>query len=159
MILAEKITLPRVRRASLSYVAAVMVAYVAASIFQSLCVLVVMVQAGADIPAVKWLHVIWHDLYGFTFYGYASYGLAVVIGFFIAMPTAAIIHKFLGMPRLFLYPLAGATAMATIMYIIKLNFYGVTIFPGTRGMSGFGLQLLAGVLGGAVFANLSKQRS
>jgi hypothetical protein len=49
--------------------------------------------------------------------------------------------------------------MATILHIIKLNFYGVTILPGTRGLFGFGLQLLAGAFGGAVFAILSRQRS
>jgi hypothetical protein len=159
MIHVEKITFPQFRRAIISYVAAVIVAYVVASIFQSLIVLVALDQAGADIPAGKWLHTLLHDLYGHTFYGYASYGLGVVVGFFIAMPTAALIHKFSGLPRWFLYPLAGATAMATIMYIIKANFYDSTIFPGTRGSVGFGLQLLAGALGGFVFARLSKQRS
>jgi hypothetical protein len=158
MSFAEKITFPRVRRAIISYLAAVIVAYVAASIFQSLCVLVTMEQAGAEIPAGDWLRTLWHDLYGFTFIGYAPLGPAILGGFIIAMPTAAMIHKFLGLPRGILYPLAGATAMATILYIVKLNFYGVTIFPGTRGLSGFGLQLLAGAFGGAVFAGLSKSR-
>jgi hypothetical protein len=155
----KKITFPRVRQAVISYVAAVVVTYVLASVFQSLSVLVAMDQAGADYSAGIWLQIILHDLYGFTFLGYASYGLGVVIGFFIAMPTAALIHKFSGLPRWFLYPLAGATAMATIMYIIKANFYDTTIFPGTRGLSGFSLQLFAGVVGGLIFAKLSKQRA
>jgi len=159
MPFAEKITLPRVRRATVSYLAAVIVAYVAASIFQSLCVLIVLEQAGAEIPAGDWLRTLGHDLYGFTFLGYAPLGPAILAGFIIAMPTAAMLHRFLGLPRGFLYPLAGATAIATILYIVKLNFYGVTIFPGTRGWSGYGLQLLAGAFGGAVFASLSKQRS
>jgi hypothetical protein len=154
----EKITFPQIRRVTISYLAAVVVAYVAASIFQSLSVLVALERAGAVIATGQWLHTIWHDLYGFTFSGYASYGLSVMIGFIIAMPTAALIHKFLSLPRWFLYPLAGATAMATILEIVKLNFYGVTIFPGTRGLSGLGLQLIAGAFGGAVFASLSKRR-
>ena len=158
MTLAEKITFPVVRRAAISYLAAVLLTYVLASIFQSLCVLAVMVNAGADISVGKWLYTIGHDLYGFTFSGVISFGPAVMAGFIIAMPTAAIIHKFLGLPRWILYPLAGATAMATILYIVKLNFYGATILPGTRGFIGFGLQLLAGAFGGAVFATLSKQR-
>ncbi len=158
MIFAEIITFPLVRRASISYLAAVLVTYVTASIFQSLCVLATMEKAGADIAVGQWLNTISHDLYGFTFSGYFSLGPAVMIGFIIAMPSAAIIHKFLGLPRWILYPLAGATAMATILYIVKLNFYGATILPGTRGLFGFGLQLLAGAFGGAVFATLSKQQ-
>jgi hypothetical protein len=157
MIIAEKITLPRIRRVTISYLAAVMAAYVAASVFQSLSVLTALVKAGADISAGQWLHTLWHDLYGFTFSGVVSYGFSVMIGFLIAMPTAALIHKFLRLPRWVLYPLAGATAMATILEIVKLNFYGVTIFPGTRGFSGLVLQLLAGAFGGAVFAKLSKR--
>ncbi len=155
---AEKITFPQVHRAIFSYLVAVMVTYVAASIFQSLSVLATLEKAGADIAMGKWLHTVWHDLYGFTFAGYISYGLSIIIGFIIAMPAAAIIHRFLRLPRGFLYPLAGATAMATIMYIVKLNFYNLTLFPGTRGLSGFGLQLLAGASGGAVFAILLKRR-
>jgi len=158
MIQEKKITLPRVRQVVIAYVAAVVVTYVLASIFQSLAVLVAMNQAGAGFTAGVWLKTILHDLYGFTFLGYASYGLGVLIGFAIAMPTAALIHKFSGLPRGFLYPLAGATAIATEMYIIKASFYDTTIFPGTRGMSGFVLQLLAGALGGLIFAKLSKQQ-
>jgi len=158
MPISEKTTTPRVRQAIISYLVAVIVSYVAASIFQSLCVLVTLQKAGEEIPLAAWLRTLGHDLYGFTFLGYAPLGPAIMGGFIIAMPTAAIIHKFLGLPRGILYPLAGATAMATILYIVKLNFYGATIFPGTRGLSGFGLQLLAGALGGAVFASLSRQR-
>ena len=158
MSFAEKITLPRVRQAIIGYLAAVILAYVAASIFQSLCVLVVLERAGAEIPAGDWLRTLVHDLYGFTFLGYAPLGPAIMAGFIIAMPAAAIIHKLLGLPRAILYPLAGATAIATIMYIVKINFYGVTIFPGTRGWYGYGLQLIAGALGGIVFARLSKER-
>lgn len=158
MSFAEKITFPRVRWAIISYLAAVIATYVAASIFQSLCVLVALQQAGAKMSIQDWLHTLWHDLYGFTFLGYAPYGPAIMAGFIIAMPTAAIMHRFFRVPRGILYPLAGAVAIATILYIVKLNFYGVTIFPGTRGWYGFGLQLLAGAFGGSVFAGLAKQR-
>jgi hypothetical protein len=158
MVDDKKATFPRVQQVVIAYVVAVLVTYVLASIFQSLSVLVAMNQAGAGFTAGVWLKTILHDLYGFTFLGYASYGLGVVIGFAIAMPTAALIHRLSGLPRWFLYPLAGATSMATEMYIIKGNFYDTTIFPGTRGLTGFTLQLLAGALGGLIFAKLSKQQ-
>ena len=48
MICAEKITFPQVRRATISYLAAVMVTYVAASIFQSLSVLVTLERADEE---------------------------------------------------------------------------------------------------------------
>ena len=156
---AENITLPLVKRLTMAYLAAVMVAYVAASISQSLSVLAALQKAGAELSIQNWLQTVLHDLYGFTFSGLVPQGPTIMAGFIIAMPTAALIHKVLRLPRWILYPLAGATAMATILYIVKLNFYGSPLFPGTRGWSGFGLQLLAGALGGAVFAALSKRKT
>ena len=157
MKIADKITLPQVRRIAFSYLAAVLVTYVAASIFQSLLVLTALVRAGADISIREWLWTLAHDLYGFTFSGIVPQGLTDMAGFIIAMPVAALIHKWLRISRWILYPLAGAAAMGTILYIVKLNFYGVPLYPGTRGFTGFGLQLLAGALGGLVFAASSKQ--
>jgi len=155
---AEKMTSQKVRHLTVSYLAAVIVAYVAASIFQSLSVLTTLASAGAELSVMDWLRTLAHDLYGFTFSGLVPQLPTTMGGFIIAMPTAALIHRFLKLPRWFLYPLAGATAMATILYIIKLNFYGSPLFPGTRGWSGYGLYLLAGALGGTVFASLSKRR-
>ena len=156
---AENITLPLVKRLTIAYLLAVVVAYVAASIFQSLSVLAALQKAGADLSIGNWLQTVFHDLYGFTFSGMVPQSLTIMAGFVIAMPTAALIHKVLRLPRWILYPLAGATAMATILYVVKLNFYGSPLYPGTRGWSGFGLQLLAGALGGALFAALSKRRT
>jgi len=155
---AGKITFDRVRQVTAAYLVAVIVTYVTSSISQSLSVLAALVRAGAEIGPKDWLRTVVHDLYGFTFSGYVPQALVVMAGFVIAMPTAAIIHRFFKLPRWFLYPLAGATAMATILYIVKLNFYGSPLFPGTRGWSGFGLYLLTGALGGVVFSVLSKQR-
>jgi hypothetical protein len=159
MKFAENITLPNVRRMATSYLAAVAVTYVAASLSQSLLVLTALARAGADISIGEWLWTLVHDLYGFTFSGIVPQGLTDMAGFIIALPVAALIHKWLGISRWILYPLAGATAMGTILYIVKLNFYGVPLYPGTRGVVGFGLQLTAGAVGGMVFAALSKHRS
>jgi len=154
----EKVTSQKVRQVTISFLAAVLVAYIAASIFQSLCVLTALAKAGAELAVADWLRTVAHDLYGFTFSGLVPQLPTILGGFIIAMPTAALIHKFLKLPRWILYPLAGATAMATILYIIKLNFYGSPLFPGTRGWSGYGLFLFAGAFGGMVFAALSKRR-
>jgi len=52
-----------------------------------------------------------------------------------------------------IFAAAGATSVATILYLIDLSFfYDMTLLEGTRGILGYGLQLLAGALGGVVYA-------
>ena len=129
--------------------------YFLASIFQSIFVLSALEGAGAKIPVDLWLHTLCHDLYGHTFSGYVPFGLAIIIAFLVAMPTAALVHKFLKIPKGMVYPLAGAVAMATMLYIAKSQFLDVLLWAGTRSAAGFSSQLLAGAVGGIVFAILS----
>jgi hypothetical protein len=58
---------------------------------------------------------------------------------------------------LLLYSLAGATAIAVILYALQIRFLGLALITGSRGTAGVACQLLAGAIGGAVFAALSKR--
>ena len=141
------------------FVTSVVVTYVLASVFQSLFVLATLEGTGVDIPLAAWLRAVAYDLYGLTFGGYVPYGLMVLVGFLIAFPFAALVRKFLNLPQWLVYPLAGGTAMATMLYLIDINFFDGTMHAGTRGWMGFACQLLAGSVGGAVFAMGSRSQS
>ena len=137
----------------LSYLAAVTVAYLLASLFQTLAVLQALTAAGGDYGASDWLRALLHDLYGLAFGGkYVSYAQTIAIGLAIALPSAAVCLRWLPLPSALVYALAGATAMLTILLVVKYNFYDLTLFAGSRGVLGMGLQMLAGALGGWVFA-------
>lgn len=159
-VYSKSVLIAKLCQLSVAYLVAILMTYITASLFQSLSVLAGLQKAGAEISANWWIHTLWYDLKNLAFGGkYVSYGVTVIIGFAIAMSTATLVRKLSGLSGILVYPLAGATAMATQLYIINTNFFDLTLFSGTRGLTGFILQLLAGALGGAVFAWVSKQRS
>lgn len=140
----------------ISFLVAVTVTYVLAAISQTALVLQALETAGASFPLTVWLQTMLRDLYGLAFGGkYVSYYQTIVIGLGIALPTAALSLKWLPLPRSLVYAVAGATAMATILFVVERNFYNLTLFAGTRGWPGFCTQLLAGALGGWIFALLA----
>jgi hypothetical protein len=150
-----RLELPRL---AVAYLASVLTAYTLASVCQSLFVLAGLAHAGANMPRGLWLHTIWYDFTHLAFGGkYVSYGMTIMEGFAIALPVAAVIHKYSGWNRLLLYSLAGATAIAVILYALQIRFLGLALITGSRGTAGVACQLLAGALGGAVFAVLSKR--
>ena len=142
------------------FIVSVSINYIAACISQSVFVLNALGGAGANIPVRTWATTIWHDLYGLAVNGIFSFLLVITVGLLIALPSAAMIHRFLNLPKKILYPLAGATSMATILYIANGGldlFYDLTMFAGSRGYMGFLCQLLAGALGGLTFEFLSRR--
>lgn len=142
-----------------AYVASVIIAYLLASVFQSAFVLVRLERVGAEISAAMWLRTVVHDLYGFIVEPvFFSYPLSILVGLLVAFAVATLVVRWARLPALIAYPLAGATAVATILLIVQSRFSGATLFAGARGVTGFGLQLLAGAVGGVVFALLWKRR-
>ena len=148
-----------VQKILLAYMVAVLIAYCFASLFQSLHTLFVLENAGAKIPWQGWLQVLWQDFNHLAFGGkYVSYGVLMMVGLAFAFMGAALVRWLTHLPVWLLYPLAGATAMATQLYFTNANFWDLTLFPGTRGSIGFSLQLLSGAIGGFVFCRLLKPK-
>lgn len=137
-----------------SFLACVLTAYVLSCIAQSIFVLTSLASAGAEITFGIALQTILHDLYGLAFSGaFFPFVLTVVAGFSVAVPVAALLVRYLGLAGSLVYPLAGAVAMATVLYLIQINFfYNMTFLAGTRGGLAYSIQLMAGALGGFVFA-------
>ena len=147
-----KMTRADVIRGFLGFLTTVVVVHLLASSAQSLFVLAGLEKAGAEIPLSILLHTIWHDIFALVWGGYASYGLAILIGFTVALPVAMVVQHFTKLPGWLVFPLAGAVVMATILYVVQANyFYHMSLFSGTRGTWGYLSQLAAGACGGLVF--------
>ena len=158
MIRFDNINLKHTLKMVIAFIASVITTYVIACIFQSIFVLAALERSGANFPIEIWFYTIGHDFYGLTFLGVFPLGLAVIVGFIIAIPSAALVHKYLKLSRWILYPLACATAMITIRYCMSFMFFDLTVMVGTRSSVGLSLYLVAGALGGAVFKILSTQQ-
>lgn len=128
--------------------------YLMAAIAQSLFVLSALDQMNAEISWPTRLTMILDDIYGLAFAGRVSFAQVILIGFAVAMPSAALVHRYLKIASIIVYPLAGAVALATILYIVKINFNDLTLFAGTRGHLGYLSQLIAGAIGGGVFLSM-----
>jgi len=138
-----------------AYLACFTVTYVTASVSQSMNIMHMLQGIGIRLPLGTRLQVIGHDLVGLTFWADMplSYGECLLIGFAIALPIASLICRWVPALRTMIFAAAGATSVATILYLIDLSFfYDMTLLEGTRGILGYGLQLLAGALGGVVYA-------
>ena len=143
-------------RLLVGFLASVFTVYTASSITQSLFVIETLESAGATVPLKMWPSILWHDWVAMTLHSSVRefdvyYAPIIFLGFLVALPSAALTKKFSGWSAWLLYPLAGAVAMATILYLVNLTFYNLPFYSGTRGTAGCITQLLVGALGGAVF--------
>lgn len=142
-----------------AYLAAVIVVYLSACLSQTALVLKSLTAAGASFAASDWLRAFAYDLYGLSFGGkYVSYSMLILIGLALALPSAALCIRWLPLPKALVYALAGATAMLTIVLLVRYNFYQLTLFAGTRGLAGMASQCVSGAFGGWLFSVLVQRR-
>ncbi len=127
--------------------------YIGACFFHTIFVLKNLESIGAKISIEIYLKTIILNLYGLAFEG-VSYASFILIGFLISMLSAVLTCKLLKILPWLIYALAGATSMATILYIGSLNFFGYSFISSAQSTLGFGCQALAGALGGIVFFSI-----
>jgi hypothetical protein len=127
-------------------------AYTVGSVAQSLFVISELVSVGAEFDFAMRMHVIFYDFTHLGFGGkYIWYGLNLAVGFLIAFPCAMVVARVLKLPIDLIAAVAGAVAIFTMITIVHDNSPS-TIFYGTRGWDGMSAQIIAGALGGAIFA-------
>ena len=85
-----------------------------------------------------------------------SYGVVLVIALLLGFLIAAGVKRILKPLAPIAYPVAGAAAVFTAIYLIENTIAagGVGALGGARGLVGIGLQCFAGFVGGGVFALL-----
>lgn len=81
-----------------------------------------------------------------------SFGAMLAVALFFAFGMAALVKRMLKPFAGVAYPVAGLAAVGGLFLLIESQFPGVGVFGGVRTHIGFGLQLVAGFLGGVTFA-------
>ncbi len=110
---------------------------------------------GADIGVGARLSMSGYDLFRLG----SVYIFIVTIGLFIAFLVGTSLYRVLGFGRWAIFPVAGAVALLTIQYAFKEAYFGIFMIAGARDGFGIGLQMIAGAVGGLVFAMLTARQS
>ena len=122
--------------------------------FQTQMVLARLEGVGADVGFAERVSMTGYDVF---FLG-QRYFLFVCIALAIAFLVGGLIFRHAQFGRALIYSVAGATAMLVMLYLMKKAFFDVHIINGAQDAVGIGLQMIAGAIGGVVFAGVSKNR-
>lgn len=97
-------------------------------------------------------------IYDAVHFGSLYWGF-ITIAFLIAFIAAWALHKGVKFGRPIIFAVAGAVAMLVMLLAMEQVFFGVPIVAGARDVIGLLLQMLAGGIGGFIFAKLSASRT
>jgi hypothetical protein len=130
-----------------AFIAAVVVTTVLATAASTQFVLAGLVHLGANIALGTRLETTLHDIAGMG----PLYGALILIAFATAMAVAGLVVRY-ALPawRAIGYPLAGAVAMLTTLYLLE-SVLGMMPIAGARTTAGFVVQVLIGAVGGWLF--------
>ena len=87
------------------------------------------------------------------------YAIFIAIALAIAFLASGLLYRFTKFGRPVIYAVAGAVAILIMLLAMKQTFFGVHIIAGARDGFGIALQMLAGSIGGWVFAHLTRNLS
>lgn len=94
------------------------------------------------------------SFYDLTHFG-SLYGIFIFLALSIAFAAAWGVFKLTGFGRIVVYIIAGATAIFVMLWAMEQVFFGVPIVAGARDTSGLLFQMMAGGVGGFIFARMS----
>ncbi len=135
-------------RIIVGYAVAALVALVLASASHTQMVIAALTDAGASVGFDKRIAMTGNDLVGLA----PQFGVVIGIGLAIGFLIAAGLRRVLTPLAPVAYPLAGAVAVGVALTAMNMAFDGITPIAGARTTLGFGLQCLAGAIGGFVFS-------
>jgi hypothetical protein len=145
----------RILRYAAAFIAAAVVTYALAATFYTQVDLNELASVGFPAPLGVRLSESARNIAGMTesrFGGFeASYAGVITLGLAIAYATALGVKALLKPLAPIAYPTAGAAALGVIVWLVVAT-QGWDYLAGARGTLGVGLQMLAGLLGGVVFA-------
>ena len=134
-----------------AFIIAALVAFVAASLIHTQVILAGLSELGADVPLSLRMSTSLADLLGLA----PAFGAVVAIALLLGLLIAGFARRFIPLPRLAAFAIAGAAAMAATLWLMHLS-YAITPIASARTTGGLLLLCLAGALGGMVFAIVSK---
>lgn len=147
--------------AIVAFIAGVLMAASAGTMASTHFVLAALIELGAEIPFSVRMETIFHDLNGMG----PLYAGLIAVGYLVAFPTAGLISRWLAPARTLVYMASGAFSIHAILWSIK-NLYldganplfGLNPISGAREPEGYIAQLVAGAIGGLVFALIKRPR-
>jgi len=134
---------------------AVVTTVVLGVIFQTQNVLSTLTSIGADISFIDRVSMTAYDV----FYLGKAYAIFVTVALLIAFILSDFIANRIKFAQLSIYMLGGAIAILVMLFTMKMKFFGIHILSGARDTLGIGLQMLAGAMGGLVFAKINRRKS
>ena len=123
--------------------------------FQTQNVLARLNGIGADVGLADRISMTGYDI----FYLGKPYFVFIGIALAIAFLAGGFVFRLMKFGRPIIYVAAGATAVLVLLFAMKTQFFGTHIIAGARDGVGISLQMLAGALGGLVFARISRKRT
>lgn len=110
-------------------------------------------NVGANIGLGKSLSMTAYDI----FYLGKPYGVLILIALSLAFLAGGLVFRLAKFGRPIIYIIAGGTAIFVMLFAIKNVFFGVHLIAGANDTFGIILQVIAGMIGGFVFARLSRK--
>lgn len=138
----------------LAWAVAALIATGLGVIFQSQNVISRLVGIGAEINLSDRISMTLYDLQHLG----SLYLVFVAAGAFVAYLVGLGVYRLAGFGRPIVFAVAGGVAMAVMLILMKEAFFGVQLIAGARDGAGFAFQILAGIVGGLVFAGLSRSK-
>ncbi|WP_415811619.1 hypothetical protein [Litorimonas haliclonae] len=101
-----------------------------------------------------------YDLFYFAKILYLGFvGLGLLIAFGVGSILLLILElRSRASYRFIVFSVAGAVSMGVMLWAMKNVFFGMQLVAGARDGTGIFLQILAGILGGLVFALLTRPK-
>jgi hypothetical protein len=140
-------------RLSTHFLAAVILAFVVASLLHSQFVMAELSKVGVEILFNDRLSMSIDDLLGL----YPTYGVVIAVSYFISFIVANLLIKRFKLFPYVTYCLAGGVGI-TVALLTMHPILEVTLLAGARSTLGFLCQSLAGAMGGAMFAHFRSQQ-
>jgi len=133
------------------WLAAVATTVILGVVFQTQNVLARLENIGADVSFGERLSMTAYDIL------YLGQPLFMFIGIALAVAFLAggLLHHLVKFGRPVIYAVAGGFALVVMLFGMKEAFFDVHLIAGARDTFGIGLQMLAGAIGGLVFAKVS----
>lgn len=136
------------------WLAAVVTTVILGVTFQTQNVLARLGNIGADVSLSDRLSMTAYDI----FYLGQPLLLFTSIALAFAFLTGGLLHHFVKFGRPIIFAVAGAIAILVMLFAMKANFFDIHIIAGARDTIGISLQMLAGAIGGLVFARVNRKR-
>jgi hypothetical protein len=109
---------------------------------------------GADIDVGARLSMSAYDLFRLG----SVYIIVIAIGFLGAFFLGILVHRALSFGRLAIFSIAGAVALLAIQFAFKEAYFGIFMIAGARDGFGIAMQMIAGAMGGLIFAWLTARK-